>query len=34
MSIKEMSAMIELIVAFGAQHGVRFAAPKWLDETR
>lgn len=32
MSIKEMGAMIELIYAFGAQQGVRFSAPKWMDE--
>jgi hypothetical protein len=32
MSVKEMSAMIELCVAFGAQHGVRFTAPKWTYE--
>lgn len=32
MSIKEMSAMIELIHAFGANNGVKFSAPKWIDE--
>ena len=32
MSIKEMGAMIELIVAFGSQQGVRFKSPKWKDE--
>lgn len=32
MSIKEMGAMIELCYAFGAQQGVRFSAPKWMDE--
>jgi hypothetical protein len=32
MSVKEMSAMIELCVAFGAQHGVRFTAPEWSNE--
>lgn len=32
MSIKEMGAMIELIIAFGAQHGVKFSAPKWMEE--
>lgn len=32
MSIKEMGAMIELIYAFGAQQGVKFSAPKWMDE--
>lgn len=31
MSIKEMSAMIELCHAFGAQHGVKFTAPKWME---
>lgn len=34
MSIKEMGAMIELCLAFGSQHGVRFTAPKWRDEER
>ena len=32
MSIKEMGAMIELCFAFGAQQGVRFSAPKWMEE--
>ncbi len=32
MSIKEMSDMIELCFAFGAQNGVKFTAPKWMDE--
>jgi hypothetical protein len=32
MSIKEMSDMIELCFAFGAQNGVKFSAPKWRDE--
>jgi hypothetical protein len=32
MSVKEMSAMIELCVAFGAQHGVRFSAPEWRNQ--
>lgn len=32
MSIKEMGAMIELCYAFGAQQGVRFSAPKWMDD--
>jgi len=32
MSIKEMGAMIELCYAFGSQQGVRFSAPKWMDE--
>lgn len=32
MSIKEMSSMIELSIAFGAQHGVRFTAPAWRSE--
>ena len=32
MSIKEMSAMIELTVAFGTQNGVRFTAPAWRCE--
>ena len=34
MSIKEMSDMIELCLAFGIEHGVKFKAPKWMmDET-
>lgn len=33
MSIKEMGAMIEMIHAFGSQQGVRFTAPKWMDES-
>ena len=32
MSIKEMSDMIELCLAFGSQHGVKFKAPKWMDQ--
>jgi len=32
MSIKEMSAMIELTYAFGTQQGAKFSAPKWMDE--
>ena len=32
MSIKEMSAMIELSIAFGAQQNVRFTAPAWRSE--
>ena len=32
MSIKEMGAMIELCYAFGSQQGVKFSAPKWMDE--
>lgn len=32
MSIKEMGAMIELTYAFGAQQGVKFSAPKWMEE--
>lgn len=34
MSIKEMGAMIEICHCFGAQQGVRFSAPKWMDEER
>jgi len=30
MSIKEMAAMTELILAFGAQQGVKFTAPAWM----
>lgn len=32
MSIKEMGEMIELILAFGAERGVRFTAPAWRQE--
>ena len=32
MSIKEMGAMIELCYAFGSQQGVKFSAPKWMEE--
>lgn len=32
MSIKEIGALIELCLAFGAQHGVKFTAPKWMEE--
>lgn len=32
MSVKEMSAMIDLCYAFGNEHGVKFSAPKWMDE--
>ena len=32
MSIKEMSDMIELCLAFGIEHGVKFKAPKWIDQ--
>ena len=32
MSIKEMSNMIELCLAFGSQQGVRFTAPEWRCE--
>lgn len=32
MSIKEMSNMIELCIAFGTEHGVKFSAPKWTEK--
>lgn len=32
MSIAEMAEMIELIQAFGSQHGVHWTAPKWMQE--
>lgn len=32
MSIREMSNMIELCIAFGTQQGVRFTAPAWMCE--
>ncbi len=30
MSVAEMGALIELITAFGNEHGVRWTAPKWM----
>lgn len=32
MSIAEMAEMIELIQAFGNEHGVRWTAPKWIRD--
>ena len=32
MSIKEMANMIEACLAFGAEQGVRFTAPRWMYE--
>lgn len=32
MSIKEMANMIELCIAFGTQQGVKFSAPKWMED--
>lgn len=32
MSIQEMGNLIELICAFGANHDVKFKAPKWMSE--
>lgn len=32
MSIAEMSSMIETCISFGHDQGVRFTAPKWMDE--
>lgn len=32
MTIREMSDMIELIHAFGAEHGVKFTAPDYMGE--
>lgn len=32
MSIREMGELMELIEAFGAQRGVRFTAPEWMEE--
>ena len=32
MSIREMGELMELIEAFGAQQGVRFTAPEWMEE--
>ena len=31
MSIKEMSELLELIHAFGAEHGVKFSAPEYRE---
>lgn len=31
MSIREMGELMELIEAFGAQKGVRFTAPEWME---
>jgi len=31
MSIRDMGELIELMQAFGAEHGVRFTAPEWLE---
>lgn len=31
MSIREMGELMELIEAFGAQKGVRFSAPEWME---
>ena len=33
MSIREMSELMELIEAFGADKGVRFSAPEWMGES-
>ncbi|WP_295487944.1 recombination protein NinB [uncultured Pseudomonas sp.] len=32
MSVKQMSDLLELIQAFGAEHGIRFSAPKHVVE--
>ena len=32
MSVREMGELMELIEAFGANHGVRFTAPEWMGE--
>lgn len=32
MSVREMGELMELIEAFGAQRGVRFTAPEWMEE--
>lgn len=32
MSIREMGELMELIEAFGADKGVRFSAPEWMEE--
>ncbi len=32
MSVQEMSDMIELILAFGSERGVRWSAPAWREE--
>lgn len=32
MSVSEMSELIELAIAFGAQQGVKFKAPAWMED--
>jgi hypothetical protein len=32
MSVAEISDMIELVSAFGAEHGVAWSAPAWMEE--
>lgn len=32
MGVREMGELMELISAFGAQQGVKFSAPKWMEE--
>jgi hypothetical protein len=31
MSVREMGELMELVEAFGAQQGVRFSAPEWME---
>jgi len=32
MTIQEMTDVIELAYAFGAEHGVKFPAPEWMEQ--
>jgi hypothetical protein len=32
MSIREMGELMDLMEAFGAEKGVRFSAPKWMED--
>lgn len=32
MGVREMGELMELISAFGAQQGVKFSAPEWMEE--
>lgn len=32
MGVREMGDLMELISAFGAQQGVKFSAPEWMEE--
>lgn len=32
MTVREMADLMTLIEAFGAEKGVRFSAPEWMEE--